>query len=71
MISNGWVLDRWGNLKKADSEGKVYRIKMCKRVIRYEAQLRIANKNEWMRLRSWYYSKITDKTIEWLAKVIK
>lgn len=64
--SRGWESDRWGNLQKSmKKKGELhdticdYRYKLCPRVVRLEVKIKIGDTNEWIRIRSGYYSKLS------------
>ena len=58
----GWEADRFGHFQKNTSKSR-YRLKLTKAVVRLERHAVICGKNEWRRLRSEYYSKITQAMI--------
>ena len=70
MTSKGWELDRWGHLKKTNENDRIYRIKMCARVMRLEKKIKVGFKNEWMRIISVYYSKVTDNELDKMDSII-
>jgi len=64
LESKGWKKDRWVNYKKSGPT-KEYRMKLEKRVVRYEVKVNHAAgkyhdaSTSWVRLRSGYYKKLS------------
>jgi len=62
LTTKGWTKDRWGHFKSKTGQ---YRMKFQAKSVRLEKQITLSGsqysgpRNEWMRLRSQFYSKIS------------
>ena len=60
----GWEEDRYGNLKKTNEKGQLYRIKFNDNALRYEVQIvyeatdYMSQSKSWSRIKSGYYKDI-------------
>lgn len=58
---HGFRKDRYGHLVRdlSSTGGDVRRLKMSKSKVRFEIRAEIGGRNEWIRLRSGYFSKMS------------
>jgi len=62
LLAHGYEKDKFGHYQKTThngSENKTYRYKLSGVLARKEVQAKIGGKNEWLRVSSQYYGKLT------------
>lgn len=57
-LRHGYKPDRFGHYQK-DTGEKVIRLKLSSIAVRYEIKSNICGRNEWIRIKSGYYSKLS------------
>lgn len=63
--SVGFKQDTYGHYQKTQKDGRKVRLKLSSVAVRYEVQVKMPDspyqkgKNEWVRIRSGYYSKLS------------
>lgn len=65
LKKRGWTEDRWGHMTREVTDGVTsvkYRYKFMTRVVRFERQVKICDKNEWMLVKSYSIAKVKLKT---------
>ncbi len=58
LFDKGYTRDRFGHYQRTDGE-TTYRFKMLANSVRYEKQIYVVDKNEWMRIMSGYYKNLS------------